>query len=208
MGQPAGSIMEVRFNSTVNNQKCVTVLHYSIAVQWSSATLLAEYQDFIQQIEASATFDIVTPYLDCCSSDLTLDSIDLQFIWPIRYVKYNFPLMSPGANAIACTAQNVSGVIEKYTTLAGRQYRGNVHMPGVPSTGYTAGNLAAGYGSDLQALAVVLDNQVAEDSGPGISNPCIFHRSPNANPKYTNITTCVAMPHIRTMRRRTVGVGV
>lgn len=207
MGQPANSILEVRYNGTVNGQKVVSVLHWVVSTQWSADNLMLEYQNIYDQIKATGTFDITTYYLECCSQDYTLDTIDLQFVWPVRYVSRKFTSGGTGVPAVPCSAQNLSAVIEKYTILAGRKYRGSLHVPAIPDGAYTGGELEAAYVPTLADLAAAIKQQIAEDSGPGLLDPVIYHRGPNENPKHTKVANTVVMPYIRTMRRRTVGVG-
>lgn len=208
MGQPLGSVLEARFSGTCNGQRTINTLHYRVATAFSSDPLLAEYSAIAFQINTGGTFDLCTPLRACCGSNWTLNYFDLQFIYPIRYVGLRTNVALAGTFGDPCDAQNVSSVIEKYTILAGRKYRGNIHLPGVSALAYINGVMTADYNNDANTLATAIKTQVAEDSGPGLLNPCIFHRGPNENPKYTDIANAVHLPYIRTMRSRTIGVGV
>jgi len=69
---PANSVTAVSFHGLGNDQKTLTTFHYATLVPFLSANNPNEFYDLLwDQIKGAGAFDIVTPFLNCCSNDLS-----------------------------------------------------------------------------------------------------------------------------------------
>lgn len=211
MGAPGGTVFEVRLRGLVNAQQTLNVLHYRVQNPSALASGGPEETALFAALTIGAT-SITTKYLACISPDFTLQSMDVQRIGPPRWINVRNGIALPGTFAGACDAQNVSGVITKYTETAGRSKIGSVHIPGLSKTSYLLGGLTAGLKAVMTTFAAALLNLQSPALGGGTYQPVIFHRGdPHHVPPIPNSTdeflSASVQDTLRVMRRRTIGVG-
>jgi len=208
MGRPAGSVLEVRINGEVFAQKCMTVLHYRVIGASSLDPGGPEETDFLDTISIGAPFDIMSAYTSCQGATYLNTRMDAQYVASTRYVNVSKVIAEPGLRVGAVTAQNVSAVVTKRTVFAGRDQVGSYHLPGIRASDYASGKLVAGLITDLGTLNGVLAQNVISTVGGGEYQPVLYHRGEIAPNNVDVITQWVVQDSIRTMRRRTLGVGM
>jgi hypothetical protein len=206
MGQPLNAICEVRLESTVNVQKCLTVLTYAVQVP-STLAQLAEELGILNDILPAAPHDLVTPYLACCSPDLNLDRVVVQFVWPTRLVFQPVTVNAPGTRVGACNAQNIHGTIERSTLHTGRSQRSNIRPPGMVTDDAVAGAISAGLKTALNTFGIATLQVIAPVTGGGQYAPVIWHKHVVSPAPYDFLVQSFTQATVRTQHRRTVGVG-
>jgi len=208
MAVSIGDVLEVALVGDVNSQRVMTVLHYRVAVAPTEQDALVMQDDFSNLISQGELYDIETAYLACMGTNYTLKQRRVQWVYPIRYRASVLTPELPGTANGQCEAQNLAMVITKRTNFAGRRHIGSVHVPGIIASFYDNGLIATAGGTAAQGLIDVLEDQVAEDGGDGIFEPCIWHRGQQGALASNLITNWTYQSTLRVMRRRTVGLGI
>lgn len=207
-GAPANSILEVTVELDVNDQLVESVLHYVVDAQSDLADPIADQSAIVNLIGVGDTFDLLTPWAACLSTSALITTTRVQYILPTRYRATVASEALAGTRTGVCTAQNVAAVITRFTPLAGRSQIGAVHLGGISASDYSGGTLVAGLTTAMVTLKNALDVQLAQDLGPGLWTPCLYHRGKTGTAAFTRITGGFVQSTLRTMRRRTVGRGI
>lgn len=150
--------------------------------------------------------ELVVKWTECVGTDVNSLTTRIQKIAPTRF-RYiaQAPTSVVGQGGTAAVAGNLSAAITKRAEEATRHGLGTLHMPGVPS-GFITDGAINGLGIDAYgALAAEMTQEVPTGVGGMILTPVIFNRTAplasarvvSASPQFT----------LRTMHRRTVGVG-
>jgi len=130
-----------------------------------------------------------------------------QRVYPNRSVIREITIGQFGDVTQNAEAQNLAGVITRRTLFGGRSQVSNIHLPGVGKDQVTAGLLNI---DQLARNQAVLDKSLESLVGPTTGStwlPIIYHSKKLPAGSYDLVATGVAQPTVRTMRRRTVGVG-
>lgn len=202
-----GDVAQVTFVGRVHGQTNMNTFFYRTN-DTNSADSGVIQTNLANQLRAGVGGSDVleTSFLNCISEDYTLEQIWVQIIRSVRYTATKIARSVPGNVAVSCNAVNVSGVITRRAALAGRAFVGGIHMPAVPDTYYSNGNVSGTYLAALNAFASdVL--QTVTDSGLAIVwQPCILHRTTPLTSSFLSST--IIQTSLRVMRRRTVGLGI
>ena len=199
---PIGSILEVAIEGELFGQQIMTLFHYIL----ESGTIGDGRQLALDALAAlQAPGGLWTDYLLCVSQDMVNISMSAQWIAPTRYAYVTSAVgAATGGLAQASLPPNVSVALTKTCNNAGRHYVGTIHMPAVAKTSQDEGVIDAG--------AVVVYTQLAEDVPESIVlgggtelTPAIYNRAAYALSPI--ITACQVQNTLRTMHRRTVGLG-
>lgn len=206
-----GAILELSLVGRHAAQKTLNVLHYGISDMTGGPTVDG---DLITDSLLNTYWNNLGPggilgkYLSCISDDFTLERIRTQWIHPTRY---SFTEIVPeeqiGAVVDPALPPNVSAVLGKRNESVGRHNRGSIHLPAVPSSWVENGLLTTASLAPHQELILMLKNSlnVTVGSGTATLRPLIFNQTTPADS--AGVSEMVAMPTIRIVRRRTVGVG-
>lgn len=204
---PVNAIVEFGLQSTVDGQRCLTLLHYRV-----TGAELPNGNDDLEQIVDSmgGTDQIVQLYVACMSDSATFDGVSYQQIWaPTPFV-----LRRPrGFNAFSAGEGGYEGVmlpvatsvaITKLTDVASRRGLGTVHMPAVPAD-FVAGSLVSGAGvARYDEFRNTIPSDIVYSTTTLV--PLIWNRTDPANSLVIQDTAL--QTSVRTMRRRVVGRGV
>lgn len=200
-------ILEYTIQSTLYNQRVMTVLHFRVFLAMTDTNPITNAATFLTRVAPAGPFDLITGYRALISSDLTVNFHTAQYINPVRYVRQLATLTLGGTVASTSLTANTSAVISKTCQIAGRSNRGNIHIPGVPSNSYTSGSVIAGYLANMQTWANLTLAPITEGGAGGAWQQVIFHRNPAAPTRFTDVFAMQPQATMRVMRRRTVGVG-
>jgi hypothetical protein len=131
-----------------------------------------------------------------------------QKIFPQRFRLVTQGRAVPGTNVGLCNAPNQAAVITRATPLAGRSMQSSLHIGPLPQDALTqtAGNLTFGYQAILANLAGACLTPLAGVTPIFSALAAIYHKG--SNPFFTNLSVAFGQLTIRTMRRRTVGLGI
>lgn len=220
MGLPANTIMEVKIGYVVNDQQCYNVLHYYAEgtfpgpTPFDISTALLDHLD--NQLPTAGT--LLNTMRLMWGSNVTLNKITVQPIWPTRYRMVVGDYTSPGLDANECEAQNLAAYIEKFGEEAGRNRMGSFHLGGLAEGTYANGDLTAGAFGNLQTIAEQIKTDLDFTSG-GVDYDylaVILNKTvvPGSDPPrlaisgWTEIFDTTAFQTLRTQRTRTKGYGI
>lgn len=199
-----GDIISYTIEGRSYGQQVMSVLHYvadgAITSPDGQAVLTAALAIL------AAPDGLLDNWKKCVGNNLTNIQTRIQKIAPVRYRYVTYvPAATVGTAATPSVAGNLSAAITKRAELATKHGLGTLHMPAVPSGFITTGELnglAVGTYADLQSS---VEQEVAGIPGGLILVPVIFNRAaPLTSPQ---ITQTQLQFSLRTMHRRTVGVG-
>lgn len=203
-----GAVLEVGVLGHIYGQNTMTVLHYMVSGVLQPKDWNLFRNDFHQQFYTDLD-SFVKNYLEATSDDFFLDGIRYQLIFPTRYAYDYYPTPGDQGGVVQpALPPNDGATITKRNDATGKNNRGSIHMPGVPSTFVVDGFLtAAAIGTYAQIGAKgVTPISLAQLPDPPMEwAPVIFHRvAPGASQPWT---TWTVQDTSRVNRRRTVGVG-
>lgn len=209
MGLAFGDVVAVTFEGLVQNQRTLTTFMIRRASPVDNAkTVIQDLDDltFHSQPAGGGADWLQTAYLAACSTDFTLVSIAAQQITTVRSVKRVRAVGAPGTVVGACEIVNAGATLTKRTNFGGRKEVGSLHMPGMPTNGADNGLLTAAQKTRYNNLAAAIQAAWVVPVTLVSYNNILFHRG--QVPDYSIVTEVFPQDTIRTMRRRTVGLGI
>jgi len=199
-----GDKILVTFVGELLGQRIMNTFWYQVSAITGTPNTATFGSALITQIKTAG--GLMDSYLDCIAQNQSLDQIWAQFIEPTRVVKsINLPAEA-GTWPVDADTANISGVVTRRGDLAGRKNIGSVHVPvSTDPTAIIAGSLSAALKAKFDAFATDVGS-VQTLAGIGSCNPII--RNGPLTTDVTVITSTVAQTTVRTMRRRTLSVGI
>lgn len=196
-------IYRVILRGTLCGQQIQTLFDYRISSLVGLWDVTDIYNDIASDILAAGK--LVEKYMDCVPSNMTVADALIQCIAPQR-IRGGVALVNlPGNRGFADTA-NVQASVERFGELATRRAVGAVHPPvSTAGTDLAIGFVTAAQFAALTALGTQMTASIAGLVTGAILDPVIYNRS--FIPNYTQVTGAVAKNTVRTMHRRTVGLG-
>ena len=144
--------------------------------------------------------------LACLPANYTLDALWVQKIRPVRYRRTTFIKNLPGTSANNSDAPNLAQAVTRQSTLANRHTTGTLHLPVPTGPGsILSGNLTGVQLIVLNVLAAQMPAILAPAGSIFQFTPILFNRTVGG-PVYT-VDTAAGQITVRTMHRRTVGLG-
>lgn len=209
MAHPIGSIVEVIIEWNILNQRCMSVLHYKVTADSSIVDPVGEAIDVANTV--SSPGGIMDAILDCMSANTGSTKVSAQFIRGAggqRFAKATVTAINPGVRAASCTVSNIAAVITKRTIYSGRWAVGSLHIPGLSPGTYDNGKITdASMLGDLNDVAAELLNPITGNVGAGVYSPVVLHKA-GVHGGSTDLLSTEVQTTVRTMRRRTVGLGI
>lgn len=203
----AGDILEATIVGSSAGQTTLSVLHYRLAVITpQDGVTLANLIN--ADLNSALPSCLIAAYADCCADNFSINSLILQWIYPVRYARLVYSaVITDGTVANGSFPPAVASALTKRSDMAGRSKQGTLHMPGVPNDFVINGLLTAGAISFYNQLGAIVRDVVNVPGGGGSDLfPIIYHRqSPAAS---ADITSVSVQSTSRTMRRRVVGRGI
>jgi hypothetical protein len=205
----SGSIVEVVFEQQEVDQSVLNVFHYRL----NNDTDFVVDGDAVTQLIANWLLiglgnipALIKPAFNTQWQYLRLRT---QWITPTRYTPLSYSTgAGPGTNVNAPLPQNCATTITKRGLLAGRHSIGSSHWAGMTTADLASGVITAGRLATMVGIGDKVFATIDTSSVPGSIDlvPVIFNRvTPAAS---LNVVDFVVQSTSRTMRRRTVGLGV
>lgn len=139
-------------------------------------------------------------------SNYAMDFLRAQVVAPTRSVLVDQPQTTvTGGWGTATETTNLQGAITFRTDFGGRNQVSTIKVGPLPTDAAADGLLEASYKAELADTALRLTEVIPIVAGGFELYPVIWHR-PGAT--YNYIRTAVTQDQVRTMRRRTVGLGI
>jgi hypothetical protein len=199
-----GDIVEGSIRGAVLGQVVMTVLHYQ-------ATLAAPIADGIAALTTAETaFSVgagspLVKYRGCTATNYASQFVRFQVVYPTRRPYFQVARNAAGTFAPDCEAPNLSAFLNLQALNAGRGRHGGIHFPAPSSGGYTAGNVAGALGVAIRDFVTAWSPGLNISAGNDLI-PIIWSRVKPTTPSAI-IGTSIQQT-IRTMHRRTVGLGI
>lgn len=210
-------VAEFRVQYTVNGQVCFNVLHYKVVITnlaLSPQVVMADLVDTGNNLGFTA--NVIPEMLQFFASNVTIDWVYGQWVFPDRYRAIPEEIGSPGVVAGDCEAQNLQITLTKHGDLAARSNLGAVRLGGLHASYYNDGLLTAAGQTAADDVMTVLAANIANSANDVVLAPAILNKE-NINtpedPQYvivgaTDISLWVRKNELRTQRTRTVGRGI
>jgi len=203
-------VVHIVYKGTLFSQQVMTNLTYRVSATTSTDTIAGDQLSIATEF-SNALNDLVIKLRALTTADYTLNDVSCQRILPVRMTitEVNTGGLA-GQRAGTCDTANIAAVFTRKTTFAGRKQRSTLHMYGMSNSDIAAGVLSAGYQTDLISFASeTKDTQIVTN---GVAQtitlvPVIVHR-PLGPTNFDDIVDFDINTLARTMRRRTVGLGI
>lgn len=206
-----GDIFELVARGICFNQEIQLTHHYRLIVVPADTEVSTITTFIINEARGGAggNDQLEGEYLDLLPADYLLTQWSGQMVYPNRYAKKFQTRDVAGTNAGATETANQSCVITLQSDYSGRDQVSNKHIGPLPQTAgvQVNGLISAGYKALMFALRVQLSMRFENIGGTIQLDPVIYHRT-GVGGHFDNITDGYEQTTVRTMRRRTVGVGV
>jgi len=204
---PQGTIVQVRIVQSLYGQRVLNVLHYRAD---GNPGTTVNYVTWMNQLSGSLTADdrLVDRMRQCQSNDVLIERIVCQPVYSLRLAGASNGINMTGAYQAAARTPNVAASISKETVFASRKGIGRVQLAGIPSAVYAEGYITdASYKNLLGDFAAELlySHIVVNGANEVIFTPCLW--SPKTAQTSYDVVGATVRTTVRTMRRRTVGVG-
>jgi hypothetical protein len=130
----ANDIYQLTLGLNLKGQKMANVMHFQ---QQSVDGTLPPNEDLAKAFEAV----LISPYMDCCSNDLTSETIRTHKVSPSVGGTYVHPAPYTGAISSDTSPSNNSVIATLYSATISRAGRGRIFIPGVPDNKVSDGRL-------------------------------------------------------------------
>lgn len=204
MGLPVGTIWECSYRGTLLGQRILTRFHYRTVTPSNAATAALESGEIALAFGNQAIGFIGRSYSECMPENYMMTQVVVQAIRNIRYARRVVNVANAGLRTAAFTA-NTSARITWGTAFAGRPFIGGTSLPIGPDD-YAAGFILPGLKAAMETLIAQRLLNITPAGSPGVYEPVLIHPPPGGIPT-TALTTGYVQDTVRTMRRRTVGLG-
>jgi len=197
--------------SRLFEQQLMTTLHYRFFTSGTPTDSvdqqLKAFADKLSIVGAGATPLTETMRL-CTPSNIDFDRITTQRIKPTRSVYAEAAFEVSGVLDDNALTANVCASITKRSLAPGRKGVGHTQWPPLGSATYASGSLIGGFRTGVltdfaEALELSIDIGAAGEAWTAI--PCL---PAGGSVSAYDVTTAVPRSTVRTMHRRTVGLGI
>jgi len=206
MGLATNDVVQVTFFGTLFSQRIMTVLNYVVTQPAVGTSIAQDLDDIVTTFGNPATATLpLNKLLACQGPEVVQDYVRAQQIYTARSVYDQLAIASPGTHADSTKTANVAASVTKKSLLAGRHGIGRVQVAGVPDSQLVAGKLNGAYLTLLQTFG---DTLIGEKTmaGGALKLKCVITRASGA--VASAVSQTVPQDTVRTMHRRTVGLGV
>jgi hypothetical protein len=216
MALPVGNIMEYKIGYTVNGQKCLNVLHFNADEPTSGDTIPDITDSFLATNSNSNPGTIIDSMRALMGANAQINLVTAQLIYPQRWRMSSTTVAFTGNGTLPCQAQNVQASVQKKGDIADKHNIGAMHLGGLAAEFWANGLLTAGAFTLLEDLAAALLVPLEDGLGTATYELVMPKKRPipNTDPiryeifGYTLVTQTIPRQELRTMRRRTIGVGI
>lgn len=213
---PGQSVMQVTWVGRIFGQQIRHVRHWGYVSNGPvQDDLYGIAYQFAGIVGPGGSADFTTSYLNCLSSNYTLEAIVAKVLWPQqgRYAEINPAGPLVGGRTAAITG-NLQAGIHANTALGGRKQVASYKIGPMATTDSVAGMTSAGLKAALATYAGTFTLAVPQPLPNLIAwVPCIFHRGKKISPgvyaesSWDKIIASVYEDEVRVKGTRTIGRG-
>lgn len=206
---PANSVINMQVFAVLNSQRIITLFQYRFDGIPAPGTDYTDYMNDFYSV-VSGLGEILDDLYTCMPSNYNPDFVRLQPVHPNRLRAVDFPWVPNSTpNSNPASTSNIATSIERFSKLNKRRGVGRVQLP-IPNTVYSGGNVTNGaYITALNNLRDDIPTQVVT-VGVGTAgewNPVICNTSASQI-LISSVDGASVKTSVRTMHRRTVGLGI
>lgn len=200
-----GAILEASLRGRLYGQRTISLFHYRFETGSGPTDGPSMINTFNPLFNGAGAGKIVKEYMHPLAENFTLEEVVYQWIFPVRYARVvKSPAVSTGEVVDTAAPPNLALAISKKGDGAGRNNVGTLHMPGIPLGDIDGGNFTVAGLDSFGDLLTALHQSINIEFGVNFV-PVLLHRS---NPAVSvDITAANSNETVRTMHRRTVGLG-
>lgn len=208
MAIAVNDVIQVTYFATLFNQVLMTVLHYRVTTAPATATPEHVVLGSAADNFANVAIEPLSSMKACTSEAVTWTKVRLQKVKPTRSIYAEEIVGTDGDVAQTVDTANVCASITKRSAKAGRQGVGHVQWPPLAQGQMVSGSLEPAFQAGvLNDFASALTDVLTVGIAPYEMNlqPCL--PGGGADTAF-DIWDCVPQSTVRTMHRRTVGLGI
>lgn len=204
-----GDIFQYLIVYRANGQILNNVLYYKlIGLNVTEPTYEAYLDGLNADIASDITTGILEPMLELLGSDVGLLYTQAQKVYPTREYYKRYTQTGAGANPMVCSIQNVALSITKRGEKAGRGKSGHFQVGGLANGTFAGGKHTPATLVLAEAVAASLRSRQYQVGGVGIMEPGMFSKGLGAGNNWNKMIATTVQPEVRTMHRRTLGLGI
>lgn len=197
-------LIRVTYFNRMFGQRLLTVLHMRVVTAPSGSADIVSLTNLADRL-ADPAQPWVAAWRNIVTSDVTFDEVRCQKVFPTRTIYGKSATGFNGTESGNAITANTALSVEKRSAVAGRRGIGRVQLAGSRIVDMVTGSFDPTY---LGAVQVAAQNLIALQSVPldgGVYAWCL----PNPTPltSANDIVDVQAKDTVRTMHRRTVGLG-
>lgn len=214
---PINSLFEFKLHYAANGQTLMNVFHYKITGHGSDTNAAQFTLGVLNEQKGNGNGLLVGEFSKLLGDDVTIYKLTGQIIYPTRFAVQAVDVTRAGQYAGGCTAQNVAGVITKKGALGNRHNIGALHIGGLSADAYLNGEVVGGWKNVATSVITnFLSLTMEANGGDDELEPVILNKTkvPDTDPpKFvvsgsSDIAAWQVQTTLRTMHRRTVGLGI
>lgn len=198
-------VLEVSISMRQFEQRILSVFHYKITEAGAPVDGVALITAFDAEFNNAAAGKFLNAYAGCIHVSCSIQAVVYQWVSNTRRARVvKTPVITGGVLAGTACPPNVAAAITKRSETATRHGVSTLHMPALLIENIDLGRLTDP-GKDLYDTLLPRLSGTITTGGGVVLSPVIFNRQ---NPVTSIVITAAqAQSTVRTMHRRTVGVG-
>ena len=208
-GLNAADILDVTIHGTLFGQQIITKFYYEVLNPSTAADTVTACTTFAGGWKAGAVSPFLA-FLNCCPPEYNADVVSVQRIAPVRNRAGINNVNLPGTDGNSTNSTNQASVVTKATILSGRAQIGSWHIPGLAPANMLSGNVTNAFLALMSTFGSKCLNVFYDlTDGTTSARPCMYHRRKPPLAPVPTLGLYVTIPQrtVRTMRRRTIGIG-
>lgn len=198
-----GTVIQTVIETRLNQQRLLSVLHWKCVGTPSPSEYFTVMNNINNDLDKVGGW--TRELAGLMTADATVWSVYSQVVYPVRGPLVEKFVNRPGTAAGVAAPQNVTLSLTKKVDAAGRGYNGRIQLMGLPMTGITDGLWNAGQIALVTAFASILLEPLDNFNDGDRFYPVTFNRKTGTT---NNVRDFEVQEEVRTMHRRTVGLGI
>ena len=207
MPHQVSDLIEVSFRGHCEQQTILNIFHYRVVSSSSVSSDVADNFTLAAYLAGqTAEGQVLKEYLDLLPTNYTLDKVRVQKILTTRsqYAEATSGVL--GFWPALSNNTNLAAVLTKQGSTGTRRAIGSIHIGPISETAQDRGRVNAAYKTDLESFGTVWRTPFTVPAN-NINYRLVIY-NPNVIPYYQDVSALVIQDTVRTMRRRTVGLGI
>lgn len=201
----SGAILEATIRGRNQDQRILSLFHYRYISTSAPQDGVDVINTFNTKFNTAAVASMVGAFAAAAPLTAVFDEVVYQWVFPTRRARLvKSPARTAGLREDTLAPSNIGLFVEKLSDEAGRHGHGGLHWGYVGSSDYDGNNFTLGALTNMDNIRARMVETINLEFGIDMV-PLIFNRTAPVNS--IEVTGTVIKPGVRTMHRRTVGLG-